>query len=353
MSGNARSMPGYSLDIAPFAIPGTRKIVWLFGRFGDYRTMDARFAKNALVHNSLIGGRIDIGDRLKLTGSLELWTQWGGDNGYDLGKVTLKNYLKIITFSSGGDDASAGSQESRLGNHIGLKSFQLSYRFDTWTLNLQQDSPFEDKSGLYFQNFPDGNWTVHVHRHKRLDWITDALVEFQYTRSQSGEAHDRPATPEEKAAQDPSDPYYGRIVLGGDDNYFNHLEYRSGWTHYGRVLGTSLFLFDPSLIKTGSYAVGNSPVWNNRLVAFHAACSGYLLKDERYPYKLMLTGTRTWGTYRRPVEPANQIYTGFMGEVDGVLKFARITYGIFADFGDVSGNHFGAQVGLRFSFFKK
>ena len=97
----------------------------------------------------------------------------------------------------------------------------------------------------------------------------------------------------------------------------------------------------------------NSPVWNNRLVAFHAACSGYLLKDERYPYKLMLTGTRTWGTYLRPVEPANQIYTGFMGEVDGVLKFARITYGLFADFGDVSGNHFGAQVGLRFSFFKK
>ena len=142
-------------------------------------------------------------------------------------------------------------------------------------------------------------------------------------------------------------------MLGGDDNYFNHLEYRSGWTHYGRILGTSLFLFDPSLIKTGSYAVGNSPVWNNRLVAFHAACSGYLLKDERYPYKLMLTGTRTWGTYLRPVEPANQIYTGFMGEVDGVLKFARITYGLFADFGDVSGNHFGAQVGLRFSFFKK
>ena len=289
---------------------------------GTARVDDNGQAIARLVHNSLIGGRIDIGDRLKLTGSLELWTQWGGDNGYDLGKVTLKNYLKIITFSSGGDDASAGSQESRLGNHIGLKSFQLSYRFDTWTLNLQQDSPFEDKSGLYFQNFPDGNWTVHVHRHKRLDWITDALVEFQYTRSQSGEAHDRP-------------------------------EYRSGWTHYGRVLGTSLFLFDPSLIKTGSYAVGNSPVWNNRLVAFHAACSGYLLKDERYPYKLMLTGTRTWGTYLRPVEPANQIYTGFMGEVDGVLKFARITYGLFADFGDVSGNHFGAQVGLRFSFFKK
>lgn len=353
MSGNARPMPGYSLDIAPFAVPGTRKIVWLFGRYGDYRTIDARFAKNALVHNTLIGGRIDIGERLKLTGSLELWSQWGGDSGYKLGDVNLKNYLKIITFSSGGDDSSAGAQESRLGNHIGLKSFQLSYRFDSWTLNLQQDSPFEDKSGLYFQNFPDGNWTVHVQRHNRRDWITDALVEFQYTRSQSGEAHDRPATPEEKAAQDPSDPYYGKIVLGGDDNYFNHEDYRSGWTHYGRVIGTPLFLFDPSLIMTGSYAVGNCPVWNNRLVALHAASSGYLLKDERYPYKLMLTGTRNWGTYDHPFEPVNQIYTGFTGEVDGVLRFARITYGLFADFGDVSGNHIGAQVGLRFSFFKK
>ena len=197
MSGNARPMPGYSLDIAPFAVPGTRKIVWLFGRYGDYRTIDARFAKNALVHNTLIGGRIDIGERLKLTGSLELWSQWGGDSGYKLGDVNLKNYLKIITFSSGGDDSSAGAQESRLGNHIGLKSFQLSYRFDTWTLNLQQDSPFEDKSGLYFQNFPDGNWTVHVQRHNRRDWITDALVEFQYTRSQSGEAHDLSLTNKE------------------------------------------------------------------------------------------------------------------------------------------------------------
>ena len=70
-SGNSRSIPGYSLNLEPLKVPYTSGRLVIRGSYGDYRTLDDRFVKGALVHHTMFGIDFRITERLFFYGSLD------------------------------------------------------------------------------------------------------------------------------------------------------------------------------------------------------------------------------------------------------------------------------------------
>ena len=109
---------------------------------------------------------------------------------------------------------------------------------------------------------------------------------------------------------------------------------------------------------------------NNRLKAHHLSIAGKAF--HRIPYKLMLTYSRNYGTYWTPYlgesqifkpwgtvheTPLHQISAALLGELpfasarfsssSSPLSHLTLTYGLYADKGQLLPDVFGATVGVR------
>lgn len=362
-SGNSRSMPGYTARLDPVPIPFTGGRVKFFGAYGDYKTLDNRYMKGALVHRIMAGLDIRITERLDFHGELDHYALWGGKSESVQMPVTLGNYFRVITARGASAAGTVSDQLNVIGDQRGSELFRLNWRGNGWRLSAQHDIPYDDGSGMGFQNFPDGVNTLWFGFDDKDRWITDVVYEYQYTMLQSGSRHDRPTTEKEREKLDPSDQYhYWHHIMGGGDNYFNNGEYRSGWTYYGHTIGNPLFF--PAGTHAGTWT-GREIVFgveNNRLKAHHLAVAGKLFR--KAPYKLMLTYSQDFGVYGGPYTgesqwgkpwgtvketPLHQVSGAFMGEIPGLIRHFTLTYGLFADRGQLLPDTFGATLGLRYS----
>ena len=369
-SGNARPVPGYTLSLRPWAVPFTQERVWLFGSYGDYLTLDDRYTSDALLHAMQMGVRIRPMWWLDVSAGLDHYALWGGthpENGPM--PLTLSNYFRVCLGMHGTQDASHSDRVNVLGEQGGAEFIRLDWHLHPlWDLVFQHDIPYNDKSGMRFQNFPDGVNTLHLtRRYNDSSWVTDILYEYHYTMWQSGTRHDRPTTEEERAELDPSDPFhYWNHILGGGDDYFNNGEYRTAWTYFGRTIGTPIFFptgthagtWDPSGMTLG--------VENNRIKAHHFAIAGKLFR--RAPYRLMLTYSRNYGIYSAPYTgesqwnhdpgtvketPLRQVSCGMNGEIPLSRRLSfdacplSVLWGLYADRGELLPDNFGATLGLR------
>ncbi|MBR5101455.1 MAG: hypothetical protein IKX34_09195 [Bacteroidales bacterium] len=361
-SGNARTMPGYALNLNPVAIPGTGKHVWLYGSWGDYWTIDERYVTGALIHRMDAGLRFDITRRLGLTLGFEHDAMWGGTSPrYGELPTTLSNYLRVIAGQAASAEAPVNDRNNVIGDQRGRQLLRLDWRGDGWQLALQHDHPFEDVSSLFFRNFPDAVNTLALSLDDKDAWVSDFVYEFQYTRYQSGPINESTKEEENKSRSWLERIRYWLSIQDGGDNYFNNWEYKSGWTHFGHPIGNPLFF--PEGTRDGSWTSGRVVlgVENNRVRAHHMGVAGKLFR--KLPYKLMLTYSENYGIFKErytgpnpwnkpwgTVEetPLRQVSGAFMGEVP--LKLLTVTYGLYADKGVLLPDNFGATVGLRYSF---
>lgn len=366
-SANTRTMPGATLSLEPLAVPFTGGRLKIYGRYGDYWTMDTRYRQGSLVHNLGAYVQWDVTPRLDVSLGLDHYALWGGYNAeapVNM-KVTFKNYLRMALGMHAGADGSESDQINVIGDQRGAELIRVRYRGDGFRLTAQHDIPYDDGSGMGFQNFPDGVNTIHFAWDDRDRWVSDLLYEYHYTMWQSGTCHDRPATEDEirngKAFQLSNGEW--RKTVGGGDNYFNNEEFKSGWTHFGRTIG------DPLMFPAGTHDGTWTPsvmvlgVENNRLKAHHFAMGGKLFR--KAPYKLMLTWSRNYGTYHAQYAGESQwqhewgtvqetalrqFSAGFSGEVPfRRLRGLNFLYGVYADRGEVLGNRYGATLGLRWA----
>ncbi len=348
-SGNARSMPGYMLRLDPVPVPFTGKHVWLYGAFGDFKTLDKRYVQGALVHRTQLFVKVSV-SRLDFDFGIDHYAIWAGQNPKVAMPATFANYFRVITGRSASASGSHSDQLNVIGDQGGGELFRLSWRGDGWHAILQHDIPYNDGSGMAFLNFPDGVNTLCVGFDRKNHWVSDVAYEFMYTRNQSGWSHKRPVP--------------DQLQPSGGDNYFNNEEYRSGWTHFGHPIGFPLFV--PKGTHAGTWTGWNIVlgIENNRLRAHHIGVSGMLF--HQFPYKLMLTFSQNYGLYKKPYlgespwnkEPGtvketalHQVSGAFVGEVP-VLLYNRhgftITYGIYADRGQLLPDQFGFSLGLRY-----
>ena len=352
-SGNTRAIPGYRLSLAPVDIPFTNGHLALYGFWGDFKTLDKRWVQGALVHRGELFLLARIGEHLEVHAGLDHYALWGGvsmDANWD-------NYWRVVTGSHASPNGSRSDQINVIGDHGGSECFKFKWSEDAWSLLFQHDIPYNDRSGMRFNNFPDGVNTLHFSWAQKDRWISDILYEFHYTRNQSGPLHEK-----ETDAEGNVIPWHRGMHIAGGDNYFNNGEYKSGWTYYGRTIGLSLFF--PTGTLNGSWNPSNLVlgIENNRIRAHHMGLSGQLFR--RMPYKLMLTYSQNYGTFTKPYAgesawgkpwgtvketPLWQLSTALIGEVPAPfgLGWMHLAYGIYADYGQVLPSQFGATLGIR------
>ena len=206
-------------------------------------------------------------------------------------------------------------------------------------MTFQYDKPFEDNSGMRLQNCPDGVWTLQMKLANRKAAVTDITYEYIATTWQSGPRHDRPATEEEMASQNPDSPFYGTIVLGGMDNYFNHSPYVSGWTNYGRTIGLPLMV--PRLPENG-ISMG---IINNRVRGHHLGLAGVIA--QQVPYRIKSTFTQNYGTYAFPFDSMCwQLSLAF--EADKAFRDMTLSLGVYGDIGQLYQNGAGLTLKLAY-----
>ena len=148
--------------------------------------------------------------------------------------------------------------------------------------------------------------------------------------------------------QRPDDFYYGRIVYGGMDTYFNSLDYKSGWTFHGKVLGLPLMTPEPA--DASGMVLG---VANNRLRAHHVGVKGNM---GNMPYGFKATYSSNWGNFGMA---GNSIYHSRPWQLSLALEleFGRavtnlpvsLSVGAYGDIGKLYQNCFGLTLKVSYS----
>ena len=343
-SDNAQSFPGYNLKSEWITVPGTKEVMSVRFTFGDYGLWDNRFVKHTLLHNQSLYFKFALNHsrNFTLTAGMEAWAQWGGNSPiYGPQPRSFHDYLRIIVGAGGDDNATISDQINALGNHLGRELIRLDYDKEKWHLTIQHDRPFDDGSGIGFQNFPDAVNTIYFAFKDKDKWFSDFLFEFIYTKCQSGDHHERPATLEE-LKKHPDKLYY---IVGGNDDYFNNGEYQSAWTYNGRTIGIPLFYAAPK-DKDGV----TRGVVNNRIVAFNVGVSGKIARQ--VPYTMKLTYSKNFGRYSQSID----LFKSAPRQVSGAFELALpepvfrgttgISFGMYADKGSVFPDTVGLSVKL-------
>ncbi len=294
-SNNSRNMAGISLaswDYIKFPGKAGKYISFKF-RYAEQMMLDNRYVKNTHLHDKMLAGKLTVNPRLSMEIGVEDYGQWGGKSPEGKKRYTLKDYIRLVCIKSGGDNASSSDQINKLGNHLGNYFARINYQNKDIGISFYYNHLFEDGSGSDYQNAPDGLYGLYLTRRNSDKWFKSFVYEFYYTKDQSGPLHDRPATEEEIAKKDPSDPFQTVIILRGNDNYFNHGEYLSGWSLYGQMIGMPFCTPTPATngIIRGTY--------NNRVLAHHWGVTGVLPLME-IQYKLLCSYSLNYGRHSAP-----------------------------------------------------
>lgn len=363
---NARPVPQVRLALPDYwTIPLTRG--WLsikghlaYGKFtddawqADFTQKKSRYTEDVLYHGKAGYLRIQKPHApFSLELGLEMASQFGGTSyvrttGGTM--VAMKNNSGLKAFWDalvpGGEDITEEEYKNVEGNQVGSWVMRLSADYPSWWAAFYADHYFEDHSAMFLLDY-DGygsgsEWNERKHnryrlydlkdimlgievRLKRFHWLDNIVVEYLYTKYQSGSIyHDHTMTMSDH--------------IGGLDNYYNHSLF-TGWQHWGQVMGNPLYT--SPIYNTD----GNIQVADNRFVAYHIGLGGEA--SSRLSYRLLMTFRRGYGTYYAPLQNPSKTFH-MMAEAtwapDGRLK-GWILKGAFGlDAGYYIQNNYGFQL---------
>ncbi len=382
---NARPVPSIRLSLPDYwTVPYTRGWLAFKGHIAYGMTTDDKWQKDftiepnkrtehAKLHTK--AGYLRIGKEGKPVSvelGLEMACQYGGTL-YSLEPYPVdpsapkyvsidhqegvKSMIKALI--PGGGDEGEGQYDNMSGNHLGSYVARVNMDFDDWYLGIYGDHFFEDHSQMFlldydgygqkeeYNEWKDSRWLVYdlkdmmlgaELRLKNLAWLNDIVVEYVYTKYQSGPIyHDR--------------TYHLSDHIAGRDNYYNNYM-QAGWQHWGQVMGNPLYR---SPLYNDNGEVG---VQDNRFWAWHFGISGDPM--EGLHYRLLATWQRGWGTYDMPyTDPKRNM--SVMAEATYLFpeNHTLAGWGIKAafglDHGELLGNNSGGQLTIskRFNIRRK
>ncbi|MFD1140502.1 capsule assembly Wzi family protein [Larkinella insperata] len=345
-SGNALPMPKVQISLADYTPIGFTKGLLAFrgtfahGWFGNHN----RKVTHSYLHQKSLYARLGKPNwPVKFYAGFNHQAQWGGLTD-ELPESLAKNgrlpsrfqdYLFVLTGNSLGrlielDTArySRFDRENRIGNHLGSIDIGVEYSSKAVSLLLYHQSVYEDGSLYYLTNIEDGLTGL---RFRNLNAapsglrITGAVVEFLYTKSQGGSVFD------------------DHNKLRGRDNYFNHAQYRDGWSYFGRTIGTPFITpvtdTRPELSQYGFFS-------NNRVRAYHAGIQGKFATNCGFQFKFSYS--QNYGTYEAPFsETIRQFSSYMMLELPLTQRGLRVNFSAAADQGDLFRYSNAVYAGIR------
>ena len=321
-SNNTRAFPGINLEtIGYLKLPFAKSWLSAKGNYSEYLLNDKRVVDNAHLHHKSLFFKSVLSEKISIIIGMDNYVQWGGtSNDYGKQPSTFKDYLRVVTSYSGGKSALESDQMNALGNTVGAYLFQLNYTGEKTNWNIYWSHPYEDRSGRELSNYPDALYGFFIDLKKPKSFITHFLAEFTYTKHMSG-----------------------NTSFSGADNYFNNGIYNSGWTYFGRTIGSPFF---PTKEPVDGITRGVDQNYN-RFTAYHLGFKGNLSREAQY---------KTYFSYIH--------YPGWFGESLNEDQFSslfefylqpknipfEISLGVSADFGSALPSNFGSFFKLTKNF---
>jgi hypothetical protein len=271
--------------------------------------------------------------------------QWGGKADYLVGTplavngqlpTAFKDYLSLVTGRY--PDALQNNRftdfdgTNRIGNHIGSYDIGLEITGKSYNWLLYHQHLYEDASGLALQNLPDGLTGLrYVNRHAvstSTFSIRRLVFEWLSTTQQSGPVFD---------------PY---ARFQGGDNYFNHSQYRQGWTYQGRTIGTP-FLVPFTELSASAASLGGPFFPDNRVTAGYIGVESTCRNGPSLT--LRTSYSRHYGTFTKPYPTALYQFSALLMAQWALTKSKKtvLTTSLAIDRGELFENTLGGFISVR------
>ncbi len=310
-SGNALPIPRVQIGTRGFVtLPFAKKWLTVNAFFGHGWFGNDDYVRGYYLHQKGVYARIGKPTwRVKLQGGFSHQVQWGGYAAFLKGTTLSKNgylpegvaaYFSIVSASRyvQNNTTSIFDEENRIGNHLG--SFDGAFDIDLgrYKMLLYRQFLYETGSLYYLTSVKDGLNGISLQRlypGKGFVTVERLLLEFFYSGNQGGDNF---------VINDPQ--------LRGRVNYFNHAQYRGGWTYKNRTIG-SPFLTQGIEQRRSLDVTEGLPVINNRVMAFHFGLAGTLA--QRMQWSAKASFTNNYGTFQKP-------YAQSVSQLSGILSLA-------------------------------
>ncbi|GAB3325283.1 capsule assembly Wzi family protein [Larkinella ripae] len=342
-SGNALPLPKIQISLSQYTpVPFTAGLLSVRGLYA-HGWFDSGFVRNAYLHQKALYARIGKANwPVKLYAGANHQVVWGGTT-TELTEGLVKNdhlpsnmqaYYYLVTGSRLALNTvdttyySKFDRENRIGNHLGSVDVGLEVSTKSFSILVYRQSVFEDGSLFYRTNLEDGLNGIRFRNLKpraRGFRITGAVAELLYTKSQGGSVFED--TDQKR----------------GKDNYFNHSQYRNGWSYYGNGIGTPLItpLTDsrPNLPRYGFFV-------NNRVRAFHTGLQGAFAQNCTFLVKVSYS--QNYGTYDMPFQNTVEQFSSLLQlGIPVNQRGLLINFSAASDAGGLFPASHGVYAGLR------
>jgi hypothetical protein len=292
---------------------------WSHGWLGDERFVEGAYLhqKNAYLR---MGGDLPV----NVYGGLVHNAFWGGTSpAFGALPASFNDYWRTVLALSGSEEAPEDDRVYIQGNHLGVYDVGLTLDVGDFRVLAYRHFIFEDRDNLKFKSPQDGLLGLSIADQRTGRFLDHLTYEYLYTKWQNG-----PIGPGGVPRGGP----------GGRDNYYNHGIYRSGWTYFGRTVGSPLLTPVPG---------PEHGIANNRVVGHHIGIAGHVHATE---YRLLATYTRNYGTYSEPYNPMRSQYSLALDtETDipgahGINLLATLAL----DQGSLYGDNVGVRIGVAY-----
>lgn len=341
-SGNALPIPKIQLATLGYIPLGFTKRFVAINAGYVHGWFTGAYIQGSYLHQKYLYLRVGKpASRVKVYAGMNHEVQWGGQADYLKGTPLAVDgklpsefkYYPDVVLGTRPSDVQTSNYSSFdgtywFGNGLGSQDVgvELASRTGTWLLYHQHI--YEDLSGLLWINAPDGLTGLSWHRKESAPkgWLNRVVLEFLSTMSQSGSIFDLASN------------YQGR------DNYFNHSQYREGWSYLGTTIGTP-FIAPQRELQTS--AQGGQFFPNNRLKMIYVGANGQFGRAIDWMFRLSFS--QNYGTYNSPYDtPYGQVsYLSSVRWMLPRLPKTSLTASLAIDQGQLLPNSFGGFLGLK------
>lgn len=349
-SGNALPIPKIQLGTKGYAfVPFTGRFVAINAGFA-HGWYSAPYIKGAYLHQSNLYLRLGkAASLIKVHAGINHQVLWGGQADYLKGAPSfavdgrlpssLRDYIYVVTGTVPNDWYNRGytaNDSYGIGNHLGSYDvgLEVTTRKSAWMLYYQH--PYEDVSSLIGVNFPDGLWGLRwassqkQERSSRFQ-LRHLTLEHLTTLDQSGSTF-----------------YVTNSSYQGQDNYFNHGQYKEGWSYKGRAIGTPFIApatdYLPDVQKIGAIYFPN-----NRVSVWYVGAQGLLFS--RLDWTMRLSYSLNYGRFQQPFDPVRKQFSSMLSVRSPLLRWPN-TY-LLVRAGLDEGNLYSKSVGCHISVQKR
>lgn len=255
---NATPIPQVRIGLVDWTpIPFTNQFIDIKGHIAHGWLGSRRYTEDLLVHEK--EGYLKFGGNFALNvfGGLAHYVKWGG-NHPDEGKIPnrLTDFFNVF-LAKGGDEFTPGQEQAFiLGDHLGAWDFGFYLNLEDTQIKFYRQMPIETKDNVKFKSIQDAltGLSVQFGEESRIP-LNRFVYEFLYTKYQDG-----PRRPNiVNGTNCAENPGTCRDDYMGNENYYNHGLYRTGWAYNTRNIANPLFTVSEE----------NMGIVNNRIIAHH------------------------------------------------------------------------------------